>query len=324
MGIKKPITIAIINFKGGVGKTTISYLLSKFLSNNKKILLMDLDAQVSLSSLIFKNYPEVTHSYYNQKKNKTRYLDAMKDYYDNWKKYKKPSFSSDFFTKANYLNYFIKINDNLFFLPCDESLYLTYGMFFRREVFINFLCDYFLEINGIFKSNSNQEFDYIILDCPPNFGILTFSIFHCSDFILLPYTPDFFSEKGLYLLVKTIVDSIEFLKVKGKSIKEKYCIFPFMNRAEINKRQLKNEALLTKKCLKHKKKIEDFARRMMDKYSSIHILLLNSFLLNRVAIADFISSEIQNIELPIEFSKDLNNLWKEIELVMKQCSINGL
>lgn len=322
MQIKKSITFAIINFKGGVGKTTISYLLSKLLSeNNKKILLMDLDAQVSLSSLVFKNYPHFVYYYNNQKKNKIRYLDAMKDYYDNWKKLKTPFFSSNFFSRLSYLDYFIKINDNLYFLPCDESLYLTYGMFFRKEVFVNFLCDYFLEINKLFRTNLNQEFDYIILDCPPNFGILTFSIFQCSDFILLPYTPDFFSEKGLYLLVRTIEDSIRYLNMKSKSIKSEYCIFPFMNRAEINKRHLKQEIKLTKKCLKYKKKIEVLANKLTKhKNPNINIFCLNSFLLNRVEISDFISSENQDNKLSVDFIKDLNKLWEEIESAMKKCN----
>ena len=47
-------SIATVNFKGGVGKTTITWLLSKYISEktDKKVLLIDTDAQMSLTLAI--------------------------------------------------------------------------------------------------------------------------------------------------------------------------------------------------------------------------------------------------------------------------------
>jgi cellulose biosynthesis protein BcsQ len=47
---KSPKTIATINFKGGVGKTTVTWCLADTLStySNATVLMFDLDAQMSL------------------------------------------------------------------------------------------------------------------------------------------------------------------------------------------------------------------------------------------------------------------------------------
>lgn len=44
-------SIATINFKGGVGKTTITWLLAKYVADKKKkkVLVFDTDAQMSLT-----------------------------------------------------------------------------------------------------------------------------------------------------------------------------------------------------------------------------------------------------------------------------------
>jgi chromosome partitioning protein len=44
-------SIATVNFKGGVGKTTVSWILAKYAAEkrNKKVLVMDTDAQMSLT-----------------------------------------------------------------------------------------------------------------------------------------------------------------------------------------------------------------------------------------------------------------------------------
>jgi chromosome partitioning protein len=51
---KSPKTIATINFKGGVGKTTVTWCLADTLStySNATVLMFDLDAQMSLTQAI--------------------------------------------------------------------------------------------------------------------------------------------------------------------------------------------------------------------------------------------------------------------------------
>jgi chromosome partitioning protein len=51
---KSPKTIATINFKGGVGKTTVTWCLADTLSiySNATVLMFDLDAQMSLTQAV--------------------------------------------------------------------------------------------------------------------------------------------------------------------------------------------------------------------------------------------------------------------------------
>src|SRR5439155_6582351 len=57
MADKSPRTIATINFKGGVGKTTVTWCLGDVLSSTSKLrgLMFDLDAQMSLTQAIALN-----------------------------------------------------------------------------------------------------------------------------------------------------------------------------------------------------------------------------------------------------------------------------
>jgi len=45
-------TVSVINFKGGVGKTTLSYHLAAFLAGQSRVLLVDVDHQSSLSIVV--------------------------------------------------------------------------------------------------------------------------------------------------------------------------------------------------------------------------------------------------------------------------------
>lgn len=53
-GVSSPKTIATINFKGGVGKTTVTWRLADTLAtySNAQVLMFDLDAQMSLTQAV--------------------------------------------------------------------------------------------------------------------------------------------------------------------------------------------------------------------------------------------------------------------------------
>ena len=50
----------------------------------------------------------------------------------------------------------------------------------------------------------NKPFDYIIVDCPPNLGLLTFNSLFACDEIIVPVEPSMFSYDGLNRLVETV------------------------------------------------------------------------------------------------------------------------
>lgn len=58
------------------------------------------------------------------------------------------------------------------------------------------------ELDRVFKEKT--DFDFVIIDCPPNIGVLTFNALEAADEILIPVEPSFFSLHGLAKMSETV------------------------------------------------------------------------------------------------------------------------
>lgn len=210
-------TIATINFKGGVGKTTATWALGQAAAQEAgiKALMFDLDAQMSLTQAIalnedgspFKNFSE----WY------ARSVGKGKTIFNALEEFTKPV---AFNFGINY-DFIYKISDRFHFVPSAEDLYWTEIELFDRDK-VKFFIQRLLE--KIQNSTNVLKYDYAFFDCPPSFSLLSYSVLSCVDLVLIPINPDFFAAKGLNLLLRSLQMRIEPFPVPRIGV--------FMNRAK--------------------------------------------------------------------------------------------
>ncbi|SHH67948.1 ParA family protein [Clostridium grantii] len=189
--------ISIINYKGGVGKTTITSNLAAELSKNKnKVLAIDLDPQ---SNLTF-SFLDVSkwHQKYESKKTIKTWFNKCIDEND-------PIELSKFIIKPYEVNKHVSknldlISSHLALINIDLELAVMLGGASERQQRNNFLKVHSMLKNGI--KSLEGKYDFILIDCPPNFNIVTKNSLICSDYFLVPAKPDFLSTLGIEQLKK--------------------------------------------------------------------------------------------------------------------------
>jgi len=161
-------SIAVINQKGGVGKTTSSVNLSAALAAaGKRVCLIDLDPQAHASLHLG--------------------ITAMDGEITTYE-----LLCSD----ATVAQSRRQISENLFVLPANLDLAAAEielaGEVGREMILRDKLQD------------DNEEYDYLILDCPPSLGVLTINALVAVTEVFLPLQPHFLALHGLSKLLKTI------------------------------------------------------------------------------------------------------------------------
>lgn len=164
--------ISIFNQKGGCAKTTSCCNLGAYLSSHgKKVLLVDMDPQSNLT---------VSVGIDDETLDKTIY-DLLKDVEVN-----KESIQ-EVIQKTPY--------DRLYILPADITLSdaeITLSSLMKRE-----------ERLKMILAEIQDDFDFILIDCPPSLGLLSINALVCSDYVIIPVSPSYFSMKGLKHLIQT-------------------------------------------------------------------------------------------------------------------------
>ena len=282
--------IATINFKGGVGKTTITWLLAKYVAERleKKVLVIDTDAQMSLTLAVQlqedgRFYNEFNDWYETQHKTKQKtILNALEAY---------ESLKGGHFDFPINTNFIYEMSSNLHFIPSDVDLY-----WLELDVFDREKTKFFIQALMGKIEHSKYNYDYIFFDCPPNFTALSYSVLSCSSLLLIPVNPDVFASRGVDLLLDGLHLRIE----PWPSPK----IGVFMNKAKMYSDSLTKETQL---YLNETKRVCEKKSR-----KGIHAVMLDSYIPERVDIKRAIPKKT----FPDEYETYFSKLWNDIERII--------
>lgn len=194
------VVVSMINWKGGVGKTSLALHLAAGLAtrHKKRILLIDLDAQCNLSFLAFGLGKYINHAYKN---NGSTLKDAFDNYFN--RTFTKPE---DIILKRCVRSRAGKVYSQVEIILSHQELTLLdmklarekrSGRDYREET--KFEIDKLSIIKNIIESVA-EEYDYILLDCPPNVNLITQNALFASDYYVVPAIPDFLSTIGIALI----------------------------------------------------------------------------------------------------------------------------
>ena len=196
--------VASVNFKGGVGKTTIIWLLAKYAAEKKgkKVLVVDTDAQMSLTLAVGLQesgamYGEFDKWYNNQHKKKNKTILNALEKYDSMK-----GGHFDFTIDSSFI---YQMSPNLHFVPSVIDLYWLELEVFEREKVKHFI----RALLGKIENSKTFNYNYVFFDCPPNFTALSYSVLSCSSLLLIPVNPDVFAPAGVELMIDGLRNRIQ-------------------------------------------------------------------------------------------------------------------
>lgn len=189
--------IAVANQKGGCGKTTTTVNVAAIMARlGKRVLIVDCDPQAHSTLTFGIDADELECSLF--------------DVFDRGS------------VRTKLKDVIIYRNDNIAIAPsqvvlaaAEQKLQCVYN---REKILRS-------ELYGVWK-----DFDIVLIDCPPNIGLLTFNAFFAADEVVVPVEPSYYSFHGLTKLLETI-EIVNSMRTASDQVSVKALITLFDKRA---------------------------------------------------------------------------------------------
>lgn len=166
---KESRVIAVINQKGGVGKSTTAVNLSACLGEEgRKVLVVDFDPQGNTTSGFGIEKEELEHDIYDSLMESYPVEDLIKD----------------------------TVEDRVFIIPATIQLAgaeIELVSTMARESILKSLIE-----------PIKDDFDYVFIDCPPSLGLLTINALVAADSLLIPIQCEYYALEGVTKLLESM------------------------------------------------------------------------------------------------------------------------
>ncbi len=185
--------ISIINFKGGVGKTTLTLHLACHLAETSRVLVVDVDHQSSLSNVllgtaIWERQVSANHTInrvFESFANRRVPMPGPEIIVRNAFHLRDPRYN--FYPGLDFVAAQFELDDTEIDLASTSYGNASLSDWEKRTLIAQWL-------DGI---NAQANYDYVLFDCPPATKIVSQNALSCSDGYIVPVIPDDLSSRGV-------------------------------------------------------------------------------------------------------------------------------
>ena len=200
--------VSVINYKGGVGKTTVTANLAAELAwRGRRVLLVDLDSQASLT------FSFVKPDRWRDDLESNRTIKSWFDSFDTGQ----PMHLDDLVFRPE------DVTRRLRSAGCAGEVHLIASHLGLINVDLDLATDLggatiakaraaFLRVHRRLReglSALTDQYDLVLIDCPPNFNVVTKTAIVASDHLLIPAKPDYLSTLGIDYLKRSLDQLVE-------------------------------------------------------------------------------------------------------------------